>query len=268
MAGSSGQSPSRATVKRHLQAMDDERFEHFVADLWSREGWQTTVSRQSRDKSLDVLAEKAAPYHQRHAIQAKRYRDGNNVGGPKISEYASLRDQFDADAAVVVTTSGFTRDARERAATLNVKLVDGDDLVDMVARADALDLIAQYSEHTSRRGGSDAEGRRASDPRQVASEEYLWLGLAVLGAIPATAAALSVSVFDVGTGTLFGQLLNAVLVVSASATAASIYKDTLLVRRARVGWQPSVKWWTAGALFVPYLAVPMYALRRYEAVHH
>jgi len=246
--------------------MDDERFEHFVADLWSREGWQTAVSQQSRDKSLDVLAEKESPYHQRHAIQAKRYQAGNNVGGPKVSEYASLRDQFDADAAVVVTTSDFTRDARERAATLNVKLVDGDELVDMVERADALDLVAQYSEHTARNTGTHGDGSRTSDPRQAVTEEFLWIGLAVLGAIPATIVGLSLVVFQVGTGTVVGQLLNAVLVVTACVTALSVYKDALLVRRARVGWQPKVKWWTAGALVVPYLAVPMYVLQRYEVL--
>ena len=247
--------------------MDDERFEHFVADLWAREGWQTTVSQQSRDKSLDVLAEKDAPYHQRHAIQAKRYRAGNNVGGPKVSEYASLRDQFDADAAVVVTTSGFTRDARERAATLNVKLVDGDDLVDMVERADALDLVAKYSEHTTRRNASDSAERRTSDPRRAASEEHLWVGLAVLGAIPSTAAILLLTVFEVASGTLLYQLLTAVVLVAGGVTVTGIYKDVLLVRRARVGWQPKGRWWAVGAFVAPYLTVPLYVLRRYDVTH-
>lgn len=135
---------SRDDLKRWLQGMGNEDFEHFVADLWERQGWSCEVSQKSRDKSLDVLAEKEQPYHQRHAIQAKRYKSGNNVGGPKISEYASLRDQFDADAALVVATSGYTRDARERAETLNVKLIDGDDLVDMIEEHNAHDLLHRY----------------------------------------------------------------------------------------------------------------------------
>ena len=137
-------SSSRDDLKRWLQGMENEDFEYFVADLWERQGWTCEVSQKSRDKSLDVLAEKEQPYHQRHAIQAKRYKAGNNVGGPKISEYASLRDQFDADAALVVATSGYTRDARERAETLKVKLIDGNDLVDMIEEHDAHDLVHKY----------------------------------------------------------------------------------------------------------------------------
>ncbi|MGQ3412450.1 restriction endonuclease [Natrinema sp. LN54] len=30
--------------------MDNEDFEHLVADLWERQGWQTQVSQKSRDR--------------------------------------------------------------------------------------------------------------------------------------------------------------------------------------------------------------------------
>ncbi|WP_207586790.1 restriction endonuclease [Halomontanus rarus] len=269
MADLSGPSPPNVTVKRHLQAMDDEKFEHFVADLWSRNGWNTVVSQQSRDKSLDVLAEKEAPYHQRHAIQAKRYQEGNNVGGPKISEYASLRDQFDADAAVVVTTSGFTLDAQERSKTLNVKLIGGDDLVEMVLQADALDLVAKHSDSTSpQRTGSKNQCARERQNRQNESdEEYLWIGLVILGAIPSTIAILLVSFVEVPSDSIVSQILTAVAVVAGGITAAGIYKDILLIQRSRVSWYPNPKWWVAGAFFVPYLTVPFYFIRRSDRLN-
>ncbi|AEH36289.1 restriction endonuclease [Halopiger xanaduensis] len=269
MADLSEPSPSRTTIKRHLQAMDNEKFEHFVADLWSRHGWKTVVSQQSRDKSLDVLAEKETPYHQRHAIQAKRYQEENNVGGPKVSEYASLRDQFDADVAVVVTTSGFTVDARERSKTLNVKLIDGDDLVEMVVQADALDLVAEYSDHTSSQHPhpENQHTRKRADRQKTGNDEDLWLGLMILGAVPSTIAILFISFSEVPSDSILGHISTAVIVVAGGMTVVGIYKDILLLRQARVSWHPDPKWWAAGAFFVPYLTVPIYLIRRFDELN-
>jgi hypothetical protein len=142
--------------------MDNEAFEHFVADLWERQGWTCEVSQKSRDKSLDVLAERESPYHMRHAIQAKRYQQGNNVGGPTVSEIASLTDYFNADSALVVTTSDFTRDARERADRLHqVKLIDGSALVDMVVEQEAYDLVERYAEQIRSEAASDYSAVRS-----------------------------------------------------------------------------------------------------------
>ncbi len=136
---------SDAELKRRLRSVDLDAFEQFVADLWGRQGWETRVTRRSRDESLDVMAERTEPYTQRHAIRAKRYAADNPVGGPEVAEYSSLTDQFDADVAVVVTTSDFTTDARERAETPGVKPVDGDDLVSIVRRQEAGDLLREHA---------------------------------------------------------------------------------------------------------------------------
>jgi hypothetical protein len=149
--------PADSEIKAYLQRMGNEEFEHFVADLWQRRGWETGVSQKSRDKSLDVMAEKEDPYLRREAIQAKRYKEGNNVGGPKVAEYSSLTETFDADTAVVVTTSDFTRDAQERAQELNVKQVNGDQLASMVAETGAYDLLEKYTEFT-RTSSDDGSG--------------------------------------------------------------------------------------------------------------
>jgi restriction endonuclease Mrr len=83
---------------------------------------------------------------QKIAIQAKRYSEGNKVGQPKIQQYYTLKEQdTDAVAAVVVTTSSFTKDARLWANEHNVKLVDGEDLLEMIERLDAHDLVEEYA---------------------------------------------------------------------------------------------------------------------------
>lgn len=136
----------RGEMKQRLQNINPYEFEHFVGDLWEEEGWSTTVSQESNDQGVDVIADKSGTIDQRLAIQAKRYSEGNKVGRPKVQQYHSLKQQdTSADAAVVVTTSGFTKDARLWAHDHNVKLVNGDDLVDMVEKHDARDLVEEYA---------------------------------------------------------------------------------------------------------------------------
>lgn len=114
---------------------DPYEFEHFVADVWEAQGWTTDVRQASGDAGIDIVARRSAPVDETHVIQAKRYTGDNKVGGPEIQQYAALRQQVpDADAVVVVTSTGFTRAARDRARELNVKLVDGPALRELADR--------------------------------------------------------------------------------------------------------------------------------------
>lgn len=140
----SEQGSARSGVRARLQSIDPYQFEHFVGDLWEREGWNTTVSQASNDLGIDVVAEKKGTIDQKLVIQAKRYSEDNKVGRPEVQQYYSLRDQENADAAVVVTTGDFASTAENWAAEHNVKLVDGDDLSEMIARNDAGDLLRKY----------------------------------------------------------------------------------------------------------------------------
>jgi hypothetical protein len=136
---------SSEQVLSHLQRLDDYEFEHFVADLWERQGWTTSVSQASVDAGVDVTATKESPYPQKQLIQAKRYSAGNTVGGPAIQQYNSLRQQQEnVDSVAVVTTSSFTSHARNRAQELNVKLIDGEGLVAMLEQHHAYDLLEKY----------------------------------------------------------------------------------------------------------------------------
>ena len=134
-----------AQLKAILQQMDPYDFEHFVADLWERIGWKTTVSTASADKGVDITARKSQPYEQLLLIQAKRYGPNTTVGSPDVQQYASLRHQFEnVDKVLIVTTNGYSRQAREIAEDLNVKLIDGDGLVELINEYDSLDLVAEY----------------------------------------------------------------------------------------------------------------------------
>ncbi|MFB1065025.1 restriction endonuclease [Natrinema sp. H-ect4] len=134
--------PDDTDIKQKLQSMDDYEFEHFVADLWETMGWDCEVSTASNDKGIDVRAKKTTPYNQKALIQAKRYGEGNKVGSPAIQQYSSLKHQEDnVDKVVVVTTSSYSRNAKELADDLNVKLIDGDDLIGLVDQEGAEELL-------------------------------------------------------------------------------------------------------------------------------
>jgi len=136
----------RPGIERLLRTVDPDAFEQFVADLWAELGFQTVVTQSSKDRGVDVVARQTTPIEQTVVIQAKRYAATNKVGRESVQQYASLhRQERDADLVVVVTTGAFTGPAREAARDLNVKLVDGERLVEMVVERDCLDLVVRHA---------------------------------------------------------------------------------------------------------------------------
>lgn len=133
------------TLKALLQGVDPYEFEQLVAALWDELGYQTTVTQSSKDKGVDVVARQSTPVEQTVVIQAKRYGPNTKVGREEVQQYASLhRQEPDADLVVVVTTGAFTGPAMEAAGDLDVKLVDGDRLVGIIAERDLFGLVARY----------------------------------------------------------------------------------------------------------------------------
>lgn len=109
--------------------MDPYDFEHLVADLWEAKGYETTVSDESGDKGIDVIARR--PHSDETVvIQAKRYAEDNTVGSPEVQQYAALKMQEPyPDTVAIVTTSSFTDQAVEIAADIGLELIDGTALV-------------------------------------------------------------------------------------------------------------------------------------------
>ena len=72
----------------------------------------------------------------RVAIQAKRWETDNLVSSPEIDKFRGAMDKYRAEYGIFITTSSFTRDAirASRLGTRVVTLIDGDHLVDLVAK--------------------------------------------------------------------------------------------------------------------------------------
>lgn len=117
---------TREHVLQHLREMDEYEFEDLVATVWESRGWETTVTQDTGDRGIDVVAEKEEPFYQKQLLQAKRYAAGNTIGSDEVRTYSTLLHQEDqVDVVVIVTTSSFTAPAKRLADDLNVKLIDG-----------------------------------------------------------------------------------------------------------------------------------------------
>lgn len=131
-----------------LRNLDPYEFEHFVADLFEAQGWQTQVTPEENDRGVDIEAWKHdGLFEEKIAIQAKCYSKSNWVGRPEVQRYLALREQDpDVDAVVVVTTGWFSNAAREWSDELNIKLIDVDRLFRSMHELECQDLLEEYTE--------------------------------------------------------------------------------------------------------------------------
>jgi len=120
----------------HLCAMDPGRFEHVLRLLLEKlEYAGVEVTGRSGDRGIDLRATLRyrgvadVPTH----VQAKRFSPGNNVDGATVGR---LRGSLPVEAhGIVITTSGFTRQARDEARAPGLKpiiLIDGTELVQLL----------------------------------------------------------------------------------------------------------------------------------------
>lgn len=129
-----------------IRDLPPQHFEQLVADIWQeRQGWNTEVMDAGHDRGLDVIGEPPGG-GPKTAVQCKRYAKGNKITSEQVQQYAALRQQWsDVQGVTVVTTSSFTMAAQELAERLDVKCIDGDDLVRLIRRYDASEIVKWYA---------------------------------------------------------------------------------------------------------------------------
>lgn len=278
----SGREHMGQEIKQQLQVMDDYDFEHFVADLWERMEWETTVSQASMDAGIDVVATKETPYPQKKVIQAKRYGENTTVGGPDIQQYASLKQQVEgADSVIVVTTNEFTSAAQRRAQDLNVKLVDGDRLVELIDEYDAEGLVSRYmpgargdrsassvadgGTTTSSARSKTRKGRRIGGPfRRIRALSWHQYVAYALGGVFVLFFAIGL-LADVPLLEPITDLLVVVWLLLLISIPIAWYLDMRRVR-SRSEWEPTAWLYLLGGVLLPFIAFPLYYYRRWKQV--
>lgn len=128
----------RARHERRLRALDlggidrmtGTEFERYVARLLHNEGYRAIKhTGRGGDNGVDLVASYG---EHRYSIQCKRYKD--KVSRTAISDAVAGMKPYRCTAAMVVTNSRFTENAREFARDTDCKLVDRDELAEWVAR--------------------------------------------------------------------------------------------------------------------------------------
>lgn len=138
--------PVETDALQRLKQTTPREFEEFVADVWESRGWDAEVKDKGADGGIDVIATREGVVNQKMLIQAKRYTGSNKVTAGNIREYAGVRNrEVDADSMAIVTTNEFTRDAEEEAVDMNIKLIDGEDLISILQDNDAMYILDEYA---------------------------------------------------------------------------------------------------------------------------
>ena len=111
-------------------------FEHLVVDLLIKMGYggsfanSAHVTQYVHDDGIDGIIYEDKLGLDKIYIQAKRYKLDNTIGKPQIQQFSGALDEQKATKGVFITTSTYSKEARQYVEKLNKKivLIDGQEL--------------------------------------------------------------------------------------------------------------------------------------------
>jgi len=115
-----------------LHDLDPRKFEELIAELFRDFGYQVLLTPQTRDGGCDIRAfRKDSVGELLYLIECKRYKASRPVSVDLVRGLYGLSQSENASCGVLVTTSRFTKDAREFALRrrYQLSLKDYNDLV-------------------------------------------------------------------------------------------------------------------------------------------
>ena len=113
-------------VRDEIHYMSGPEFERFMADLLRQKGYEVEETPLSGDQGVDLILPNLDG--KRVVIQLKRWT--GPVGNKAIQATFAGMAHYQADEGWIVTTSSFTKSARELARSTSVRLIDRDELAD------------------------------------------------------------------------------------------------------------------------------------------
>ena len=111
-------------------------FEHLVVDLLVKMGYggsfanSAQVTQYVHDDGIDGIIYEDKLGLDKIYIQAKRYKFDNTIGKPQIQQFSGALDEQKATKGVFITTSTYSKEAKQYVEKLNKKivLIDGQEL--------------------------------------------------------------------------------------------------------------------------------------------
>lgn len=116
---------SLTLTKEQLQELDPKGFEHYVAELFQKKGYQVTIRGGTGDHGVDL--ELSGANGKRAIVQCKRYRD--TVGEKVVRDLFGTLLHERASRAFLVTTADISSAAMNWSQGKPITLIDGDMLV-------------------------------------------------------------------------------------------------------------------------------------------
>jgi restriction system protein len=121
---------SKHKTIKSLKSLSWYDFELLTMELYAKMGWEVRGNeKKGADGGVDVWMRKG---RKTAIVQCKRY-ENSPVTIKLIREMYGLKYEYDADEVYIVTTSRFTKDCASFAKGKNILLVDGNDLVQLIA---------------------------------------------------------------------------------------------------------------------------------------
>lgn len=112
----------------NLMDLNPTEFETLVSNLFGKMGLETQLTRSSRDGGVDAIVFDPRPIlGGKVVIQAKRYK--NTVGVSSVRDLYGTMMNEGASKGIIVTTSGYGRDAYEFSKDKPLELIDGGGLL-------------------------------------------------------------------------------------------------------------------------------------------
>ena len=118
--------------RTNLMHLNPREFESLITNLFEKMGLETRQTRPSRDGGVDCVAYDPRPiFGGKVVIQAKRYK--NTVGVSAVRDLYGTVQNEGASKGILVTTSGFGRASFEFADRKPLELLDGSNLLYLLA---------------------------------------------------------------------------------------------------------------------------------------
>jgi|GEM_PF-7026273 len=125
------QNAERVITITDLDNMSPYEFEHFVALLLRKRGYNVSTTQPTGDWGADVIG--TDPYGRKVVVQVKKYNPRHFVGLSAVQQVYTAKDLFEADVAMIVTTSYLSYRAQGSAGQLKIQVIDRDILIQWLA---------------------------------------------------------------------------------------------------------------------------------------
>jgi len=118
----------RDALRESIHYMDGTEFENFMANVLAEKGYHVQTTPKSGDQGVDLLLTMDG---RKVAVQLKRYTGA--VGNAAVQAVVAGMFHYQAKEAWVITTSTFTKSAKQLAMSNRVRLIDGRELEDWLS---------------------------------------------------------------------------------------------------------------------------------------